>query len=90
MSERKPSPCIEPALLRERDAGAFLGVSAAFLRDRRIADLRAIAEGREPSGPPWVTLGAMVFYRPAALRAWIDATTVTRGRVGFSKTRQTR
>jgi hypothetical protein len=50
-----------PLILRERDAGHYLGLSQAFLR-------RARATGR---GPAFVRVRRTVLYRLADLDAWL-------------------
>ena len=75
---------MRPVLLRDRDAAALIARSASWIRQARSEDVKAAREGREPSGPRWITIGASVFYRLADLEAWISSHAVERGVVAFS------
>lgn len=83
----RPSPIVtvEPGLLDEERAGAFLSRSVAWIRLMRQTDLDRLKRGDEPEGPPWIVIGRSVFYQPEALRAWIASRAVVRGKVSFDK-----
>lgn len=76
---------IEPALLDEARAAAFLSRSVAWLRARRQEDHGRAARGEPLHGPGWIVIDKSIFYRPNDLRAWIDASAVIRGKVSFDK-----
>jgi len=75
---------VPPALMRDRDAAAYLARSPSWIRQARAEDVKAQREGREPAGPKWITIGASVFYRLADLEAWIAGHAVERGQIQFS------
>lgn len=75
---------VRPALLKDRDAAAYIGRSPSWIRATRAADVRAQREGREPAGPKWITINASVFYRLSDLEDWITANAVERGVVAFA------
>lgn len=73
---------VRPVLLDESGAASFLGYSRSWLRQTRAADAKAMSQGLAPAGPPHVVLlGRTVRYRVADLEAWLDANTVTRGKI---------
>lgn len=89
MTARDSGPvAVEPALLDEHGAGAFLSRSVAWVRQQRQGDLGATARGEDPAGPPWIVINKSVFYRPADLRAWVASRAVVRGRVAFDRRRR--
>ncbi len=59
-----PQAAIQPAVLRERDAAIYVGLSRATLRNAR--------QGKG-DGPPFIRLGTRVRYRPADLDDWLLA-----------------
>lgn len=75
---------LRPALLRDRDAAIYLGRSASWIRAQRAADVKAIREGQNADGPPWIVIGASVFYRTDSLDKWIEERSIDRGVVPFS------
>lgn len=76
---------IRPALLRDRDAAAYLARSPSWIRAMRAADVKAQREGLPPKGPAWVVIGgSAVLYRLADLDAWISENSVPRAQVAFS------
>ena len=79
-----PDISVRPAMARDRAAAQYLGMSASWLRKMRLLDAKARREGRPPTGPTWVVVGATVLYRLADLDAWITANAVERGVVQFS------
>ena len=64
-----PLPVRAPRVLREREAAAYIGMSAAFLRAARL--------GRGTPGPPFVRIGRSVRYAVADLDAWLATKRVT-------------
>ncbi len=78
---------IEPALLDEERAAAFLSRSVAWLRAHRQEDHGRAAQGEPLHGPAWIVIDKSIFYRPPDLRAWVDASAVVRGKVSFDKRR---
>src|SRR6267143_417072 len=75
---------LERALLRDVHAAEYLDRKPSWMRAQRAADVRALREGREPTGPKWLVIGRAVFYRVLDLEAWITAHGVERGVVAFS------
>jgi predicted DNA-binding transcriptional regulator AlpA len=75
---------LRPALLRDRDAAEYLARSASWIRRKRADDVKAKREGRDATGPKWITIGASVFYRLQDLDEWIATNAVPRGVVAFS------
>jgi hypothetical protein len=63
---------IQPRLLKESVAGPYIGRSPGWLRNQRVKDAKALAEGRKPVGPQWVTVGRNIYYLLDALDEWID------------------
>lgn len=53
----------EPALLTEREAATYLGMSVRTLQDRRVRG----------GGCPYIKLGMSVRYRRTDLDAWIES-----------------
>lgn len=68
-----PVAVITPRALREHNAAAYLGFSSSYLRNQRVADMRAIANGQPIQGPRWVHIGTAVRYLREDLDAWIDS-----------------
>lgn len=76
---------IRPALLRDRDAAAYLARSPSWIRAMRAADVKAARDGSPPKGPSWVVIGGTsVLYRLADLDAWIEENAQPRAQVVFS------
>jgi len=76
---------VRPALLKDRDAAAYLARSASWIRAMRAADARARREGRPTSGPKWIVLGGKaVFYRLTDLDSFIAANAEEMGVVPFA------
>lgn len=80
-----PVVAIEPALLDEDLAAQYLSRSRAWLRAMRQEDHARARRGEPPAGPAWIVVRTSVMYRPADLRAWIDAQAVPRGVVGLDR-----
>src|SRR5439155_26112567 len=76
--------CTRPLLYSDRDAAAALARSASWIRSKRAEDVRAIREGKPPSGPKWIVIGKSIFYRGEDLQAWISRNAVEHGVVPFS------
>ncbi|MCA1825496.1 MAG: hypothetical protein LC689_00975, partial [Myxococcales bacterium] len=62
-ADRAEVVAVRPALLRDRDAGVYIGRSTSWMRMTRAADTKALRESRPPTGPKWITIGPSVFYR---------------------------
>ena len=83
-SHTTPAPTDRPALvvavraLREPEAAAYVGFSASYLRNTRVADMRKAAAGGAIDGPRWIHVGTAVRYLREDLDAWLD-TFRTRG-----------
>lgn len=75
---------VRPALMRDRDAAAFLARSPSWIRQIRAEDAKALRAGRDPAGPRWITIGSSVFYKITDLDEWIERHAVERGVVAFS------
>ena len=58
---------MEQQLLNEQAVAVFLGVSRAWLRERRMSGIR---RGLTP-GPPYVRLGRAIRYDLRDLEQWI-------------------
>lgn len=67
-----------PELLDEREAAAYIRMSAAYLRTDRC---RGHVGGRTP-GPPYLQLGRAIRYDRADLDEWLAARRVDRTRDG--------
>ena len=75
---------LRPGLLKDRDAAAYLGISVSAIRAKRLADQKALREGRPITGPKWITLGPRIFYKLGDLDGWIAQNAVECGVVSFS------
>lgn len=64
------------ALLNDKDAAQYLGLSVHTLRRWRVDPDRA------KSGPPFIKLNHAVRYRRTALDSWLDQNTHGGGRAG--------
>lgn len=73
-----------PLLFCDSEAAAALGRSPSWIRGARAADVRAIRQGKRPTGPTWITIAKSVFYRLSDLEEWVSANAVERGVVPFS------
>jgi len=69
----RPMPVVAPRALREPEAAAYVGFSASYLRNTRVADMRKAAAGGAIDGPRWVHIGTAVRYLREDLDAWLDA-----------------
>lgn len=69
----RPISVITPRALREQDAATYLGFSASYLRNTRVADMRKAASGKPIEGPSWINIGSAVRYLREDLDAWIDS-----------------
>jgi hypothetical protein len=69
----RPVSVIIPRALREQDAASYLGFSSSYLRNQRVADMRAIRRGEPIKGPAWITVETAVRYLREDLDAWLDA-----------------
>jgi hypothetical protein len=74
---------VRPALLKDRDAAAYLGRSIPWIRGMRLADTRAVAAGGPTRGPKWIVIHKSIFYRLPDLDAWIGANAIECGQVAF-------
>jgi hypothetical protein len=80
-SARPALVALQPRLLREDDAGIYVGHSGIFLRNLRCQDMRRIAGGKPIEGPRWISINLgrgqgkrpSVRYSIEALDEWIDA-----------------
>ena len=73
MSRRiQPTASVEttfqPALLDEKQAAKYLGVSLSYLRKSRSEG----APGNRTPAPPFVRLDGRVKYKLDTLKAWVD------------------
>ena len=59
----KKQPKIDPELLTERNAAAFLGVSMSWIQKSRHPDANAT--------PPFIAFGRNIRYSKTDLEAWI-------------------
>ncbi len=66
-------PVVAPRAMREPDAAAYVGFSASYLRNTRVADMRKVAAGGAIDGPRWIHVGTAVRYLREDLDAWLDA-----------------
>lgn len=69
--KHRPPSVIVPRALREKEAAQYLGLSPSFLRNTRVADMRALRESKPGKGPRWVTLATAVRYLVTDLDAWL-------------------
>ena len=72
---------VPPAVVNERDAGAYVGKSESWIRQRRFKDAQAIRDGSQPTGPAWIAVAGSILYRLVDLDSWLVANAVERGRV---------
>jgi|SRR5882724_4939447 len=75
---------LRPALLKDRAAAEYMARSASWIRAARAIDTKLRREGKEPTGPRWITIGQSVFYRLQDLDQWIAQNSVDRGVVTFA------
>jgi hypothetical protein len=75
---------VRPALLKDRDAAAYLGRSVSWIRAVRLADGKAMRDGGPLNGPKWITIGSSIFYKLVDLDAWIAANAIEGGIVQFA------
>ena len=69
----RPISVILPRALRESDAASYIGFSASYLRNQRVADARAMKRGAEIKGPRWVTIQTAIRYLREDLDDWLNA-----------------
>ena len=69
----RPVSVVTPRALRENDAATYVGFSASYLRNQRVADMRLLAKGKPIEGPRWINVGTAVRYLREDLDAWIDS-----------------
>lgn len=68
----RPPSVIAPRALRENEAAQYLGFSSSYLRNTRVADMRARREGKATKGPRWVTIDTAVRYLREDLDDWLN------------------
>lgn len=69
----RPISVIAPRSLREQDAASYIGFSASYLRNQRVADVRAMRRGDAMKGPRWVTIKTAIRYLREDLDDWLNA-----------------
>jgi len=70
----RPIVVIPARAFREGDAAAYLGLSASYLRNLRVADGRRLKAGDPIQGPRWINIGQRAIrYLREDLDAWLDA-----------------
>lgn len=69
----RPGLAVTPRAMREPDAAAYVGFSASYLRNTRVADMRKAAADATIDGPRWINVGVAVRYLREDLDAWLDA-----------------
>ncbi len=74
---------VEPLVLGQTDAAAFLGKSVSWLMEKRNLDLALIRAGEPTRGPRWYEWNGTPVYRASDLAKWFDAHAVERGQVHF-------
>ncbi|MCP4473468.1 MAG: helix-turn-helix domain-containing protein [Gammaproteobacteria bacterium] len=67
---------IQSAVLSEKDAAVYIGMSVAFLQKDRMNGQLA---GRTP-GPKWIKAGRRVLYRKSDLDHWLQQHLVQRSK----------
>ena len=62
------------AIIKPREAAAYIGVKPATLASWRHLDRGALAYGKPTRGPRWIDVeGRCLGYRQADLDSWLDA-----------------
>jgi hypothetical protein len=67
-----------PNLMTEADYAELRGVSLRTIQRERAMRV----------GPPYIKLGARIFYRPAAIEAWLIAQEVVQPRADRARRRE--
>ena len=72
---------LDPLLLTERAAAAFIGRSSTWLRNARHQSASLVAAGKPPLGPEWLVIGATIMYRVPDLLSYVERVAVPNGTV---------
>ncbi len=74
---------LDPIILDEAAAAAYLCRTVQWLKRTRHIDIARARKKSAPIGPTWVVLVKSIFYRPEDLRAWVAENIVVRGTVPY-------